>query len=150
MKAFVVTTLFAAILSTNLMAAADKTCYPFGNNQDGFNRVCVAIENTSIKDTDVAIELYRYEKLVKSVVGQRVYNPQQRVCTSTPSNPNFCYRRYEGLQIIFEDQDLNVELHMRVNRSTTCLNGDVAIREQLRIVKLDIECPNLSWGNSEI
>ena len=149
MKAFVVTALLTLSFGSNLMAATSKTCYPFLANQDGFNRVCVTIENTQQKDTEAGIEIYRFEKMVSSLDGRRVHRPQQQVCNN-PAVPH-CYRQYETFKIVAENQDVNVELMMNKTRRSNCLNGEVFIREQLRVVKLEVECPALpSWGNNEI
>lgn len=151
MKTLIMTTLLAVSISSNLMAALDKTCYPFGPNPDGFNRICVALENPQDKETEAEIEIYRYENLVKSISALRVYNPQMQVCS--PTNPSFCYRRYEAIRIIPEDQnlpDIFFEIFMRVNKRSTCLSGNVSIKEEKRTIILNVDCPTTSWKNYNI
>ncbi len=126
------------------MANIDKNCYPLSENQDGFNRICVTVENPFEKESNVEIELYRYESMVLNVPGQRVYSPQQRVCRA--GNPTSCYRKYEALRVISETPDMNVEMYMRLSKRSTCLNGTVAIREQSRTVELNVMCANPSWN----
>lgn len=142
MKALMMTALLAIGFSSNLLAQ-DKKCYPLAANQDGFNRICIEIENPRSENTNAVIELYRVEKLVKKVAGQRVHTPQERVCTPDHG----CYRKYEALVVSSNNPDFNLEVHMRVHKSSICLSGNVAIKEQARWIELDVECIDPSWRN---
>ena len=141
------TALLAISFASNSMADTETLCYPFSQNQDGFNRVCITSESPQGKNSTVKVDLYRYERLVNSVVGQQVYNPQQRVCSET--DPNFCYRKYEALRIVPGTQnpsDVQFEIFMQVHRPSSCLNGKVAVKEQLRTIELNVECPVRGGG----
>lgn len=147
MKTLILTTLLTMIYSTVSMAVSDKTCYPLEANQDGFNRVCVAIENAQDRNTVAEIEVYRFEKMVKHVTGHRVWSPQERVCNN-PAVPH-CYRKYEALKVMAEvPNDFGLEISMKVSRSTNCLSGNLVIREQQRDIKLAVVCSSLSWGKN--
>lgn len=135
------------VVSFSAMAIPNKNCYPFAKNQDGFDRVCVMIENPFSANSGAEVEIYRFEKLVYFVPAIRVHNEQEQIC----NDPRFprCYRRYEGLRILPTHQntdDVKFEIAMRVNRRSTCLNGQVTIREQNRDIALNVLCADPAWS----
>lgn len=146
MKAFVLTALLAVCFSSNSMAQGQE-CYPIHPNQEGYNKFCVTLENPIPDNTKAVIQIYKNDKVANMLVGQRVHRPQSRDCTTYPGR---CFRRYEALRIVSKNQVVDMEVFMRVHKRSTCLYGSIAIKEPLKTVKLDVECPRQSWENIEI
>ena len=135
-----------SFVTISAQAASNDFCFPFKENTEGFNKVCVSFENPNVVDTNATIEVYKNQKISHTLKAKRVYSP---VRTSCAGKEHECRKVNSSLSISTpssNDNGIEMDIRLWQQEPNKCRYGVFTIKDRpVYFAQLYLECPRAWW-----
>lgn len=140
--------LLLTLITFNLSAASNKNCYPFQPNQEGFNKVCVTLENAAVLNTPATIEVYQNQKLVNTVAAKRFYTPDFVSCAGKEHQCRDVKSQLVITTPSLKENVIEFRIALWEQAQNKCKSGLMTINNRPhQFLELYMECSRAWWEN---